>query len=626
MLQRYHEACIKYEEMRAMLKRLQSTKAWELRQRYFDAKKAVGLSKAGRAPVLDPPPMEELADLEVGYDEWLRTNGFRESDREWMAAAASTLRLRPQFSIIVPTYNSPESYLRAMLDSVLAQVYPYWQLCIADDASTKPHVRAVLEEYAAREKRITLTFRPANGHISAASNSAIETATGEFIALLDHDDLLTPDALFHNALVVNAHPDVDMIYSDEDKIDDEGQLSNPFFKPDWSPERFLEQMYTSHLGVYRTALVREIGGFRVGFEGSQDYDLVLRLTERTDRVRHIPRILYHWRIHAASTTAGMDTKPYAEVAAKKALSEAVERRGEPATIEAIPDLPGSYRVQYTLRAYDPVSIIVPTRDHAADVDRCMRSLFERTSYPHFEVILMDNGSKDHAALELFAEWRRREPKRFRVVRHDREFNYSEINNVGVRASTMPYVLFLNNDTEVIEPGWLGAMMAQAQRPPIGAVGAKLLYANNTVQHGGVTLGVGGLAGHSHRMFPRDHPGYYNVLRMTVNQSAVTAACLLMRRSVFDEINGFDESLRVAYNDVDLCMRVTEAGYRIVFVPDAVLYHFESLSRGYDLTPAQIARDTFEKARMEQRWRFSTIRDPFYNPNLTLIREDFSLAP
>jgi GT2 family glycosyltransferase len=623
---RYALAREQYDNLRVVVRQLQDTKAWALRQRWFAAKKRLSLSDVGPMPYVDPPAMDMLVGLDDPYDEWLHRHAFRESDRAWMAAAAGALRLQPQFSIIVPTYNTPESYLRAMLDSVLAQVYPHWQLCIADDASTQPHVRRVLEEYRVKEKRITVIFRPENGHISAASNSAIETATGSFIALLDHDDVITPDALFHNAVEVNAHPDVDMIYSDEDKIDDEGRLTNPFFKPDWSPDRFLCQMYTSHFGVYRTALVREIGGFRLGYEGSQDYDLVLRLTERTSHVRHIPRVLYHWRIHPASTTAGMDTKPYAEIAAIKALGDALERRGEPGRVEAIADLPGSYAVTYDIREPELVSIIMPTRDHGGDVDRCLRSVFERTEYPNLEVILVDNGSRDHGSLEVFAEWQRREPERFRIVHHDREFNYSELNNVAVRESRAPYVLFLNNDTEAIAPGWLAAMVAQARRPTIGAVGAKLLYGDDTIQHAGVLLGVGGLAGHSHRMFPRDHPGYYNVLRMTINQSAVTAACLLMRRSVFDEVGGFDEELRIAYNDVDLCLRIVEKGYRIVYVPEAMLYHFESQSRGYDLTPAQIERDSKEKMYMERRWGFSRIKDPYYNPNLTLLREDFSLAP
>jgi GT2 family glycosyltransferase len=623
---RYSAARAVYEDMRIAVDQMQSSKFWTLRQRWFAAKARLRPGSLGAAPLYAPPPMEPYDTVASTYDDFLQRNAFRETDRGWMTEAVTAMKLRPRFSIIVPTYNTPEPYLRAMLDSVLTQVYPHWQLCVADDASTQPHVRTVLEEYAARDGRVTLVFRTQNGHISAASNSAIEAATGEFVALLDHDDVLTPDALFHHALRVNAVPDVDMLYSDEDKINDDGRLTDPFFKPDWSPDRFLCQMYTSHFSAYRTSLVRDIGGFRLGFEGSQDYDLVLRLTERTTRVEHVPRVLYHWRIHPASTTAGMDTKPYAEIAAKRAIGEALERRNEPGTVESISDLPGSYAIRYALREQALVSIVIPTRDHGADVDRCLRSIFENTEYPNLEVILVDNGSRDHESLEVFANWERREPNRLQVVPYDVEFNYSAINNYAVTKARGSYVLFLNNDTEIVTPDWLTRMMEQAQRASVGGVGAKLLYGDGRIQHGGVVLGVGGLAGHSHRFFPRDHFGYYNVLRMTVNQSAVTAACLLMRRSVFDEVGGFDEDLRVAYNDVDLCLRILEKGYRIVYVGDAVLYHYESQSRGYDLTPSQIARDAVEKAYMERRWGFSTIRDPYYNPNLTLLREDFSLAP
>ena len=465
-----------------------------------------------------------------------------------------------------------------------------------------------------------------NGHISAASNAAIEMATGEFIALLDHDDMITADALFHYALVINEDPLVDMIYSDEDKIDDSGARFGAFFKPDWSPDRFLSIMYTSHLGVYRTEAVRRIGGFRLGLEGSQDYDLVLRLTETTDRVRHIPRVLYHWRVHPESTTAGMDVKPYARVAAVRAISEALERRQEPGTVAWHENMPGSYTVRYRIDVPKRVSVIVPTRDHATDVNRCLESLFGLTDYPDFEVVLLDNGSRDFHALLAFDEWSRREPVRFKLVRHDIPFNYSAINNYAVeKGSTGEYVLFLNNDTEIISADWMSAMVEQAQRGSIGAVGAKLLYADNRIQHAGVVLGIGGIGGHAFRFFDADHLGYYNSLQTVTNYSAVTAACMMMRRSVFDEVRRFDEQLGVAYNDVDLCLRIREAGYHIVYVPHAVLYHYESQSRGYDVSPDQVERDAREKAYMEERWRFSSIRDPYYNPNLTLLREDFSLC-
>jgi O-antigen biosynthesis protein len=614
-----------YESCRSAIDMMQSSKFWQLRQRWFSLKHRLRLSSVGAAPFIDPAPIEQVS-VDDPYTRWREQNDFRPSDADWMRRASSLLVSRPCFSFIVPTYNTPEAYLRKMLDSVIAQVYPHWELCIVDDASTKPHVRAVLGEYAALDSRINLRFCEVNGHISAASNVAIEMATGDFIALLDHDDVITADALFHYALVINEDPSVDMIYSDEDKIDDNGNRFGAFFKPDWSPDRFLSIMYTSHLGVYRTEAVRRIGGFRLGLEGSQDYDLVLRLTETTDRVRHIPRVLYHWRVHPESTTSGMDVKPYARVAALRALSEALDRRGEPGTINWHEDMPGSYTVRYQIDVPKRVSVIIPTRDHAFDVNRCLESLFGLTDYPDFEVVLLDNGSRDFQTLHALDQWSRREPARFRVVRHDVPFNYSAINNFAVeQGSSGDFLLFLNNDTEVITADWMSAMVEQAQRSSIGAVGARLLYEDKRIQHAGVILGIGGIGGHAFRFFPADHLGYYNSLQTITNYSAVTAACMMMRRSVFDEVGRFDERLGVAYNDVDLCLRVREAGYRIVYVPHAVLYHYESQSRGYDISPEQVDRDSHEKAFMEERWRFSSIRDPYYNPNLTLLREDFSLC-
>jgi GT2 family glycosyltransferase len=615
-----------YNELCSIIGQMQSTKFWKLRQKWFALRKRLRLSPVGAAPHYDPPSVEHFVPHFQNYDRWRLENEYRPADAFWMRAAIDALRSRPRFSLIVPTFNTHESYLRTMLDSVIAQVYPDWELCIADDASTLPHVRGVLEEYAAADPRIRVRYRERNGHICAASNTALEMATGDFIVLLDHDDALSADALFQNALVVNAHPDVDMIYSDEDKLDDTGQRFNAYFKPDWSPDTFLSRMYTCHLGVYRTALVKEIGGFREGFEGSQDYDLVLRLTEKTSNIEHIPRVLYHWRVHPGSTTTGMDAKPYAKDAALLALGEALERRGEPGTVIAMKEAQGTYTIRYDIAKPGKVSVIIPTRDHAEDVDRCLRSLFEKTRCPDFEVILLDNGSKEFRSHELFAEWLRREPLRFKVVRHDVPFNFSAINNYAAQHATGEFLLFLNNDTEITHADWMQAMVEQAQRKSIGAVGAKLLYADGRVQHAGVIIGIGGIAGHSHRFLPGDAYGYFNQVCAVSNFSAVTAACMMLRREVFDEVGGFEEQLTVAYNDVDLCLRIIDKGYRIVYVPHAVLYHYESLSRGYDVTPAQIDRDQLEQNFMEQRWAISNRRDAHYNINLSLTHEDYRLAP
>jgi GT2 family glycosyltransferase len=542
-----------------------------------------------------------------------------------MRETLEILPLRPRFSVIMPVYNAPESFLREAIESVIDQVYPDWELCIADDASPNASVRAVLEEYASKDARIKVSFRETNGHIAAASNSALELATGDFIVLLDHDDLLSADALYENAIVVNRRPEVDVIYSDEDKVDEVGRRSDPYFKPDWAPDTLLARNYISHLGVYRRDLIQAIGGFRVGFEGSQDYDLVLRATEQTDRIAHIPRVLYHWRIHSQSSAGTRDQKNYALDAATRALTEALERRGEPARVIHDEVRLGLYTVRYEITKPGKVSIIVPTRDHGDDVDRCFRSLFERSTYHDFEIILLDNGSADPESLRVFGKWLALEPERVKLVEHNVPFNFSEINNFAVSRSSGEYLLFLNNDTEIITEDWLEAMIEQAQRPSIGAVGAKLLYADKTVQHAGVIIGLGGVAGHSHKYFPADDPGYFYTLQTVNNFSAVTAACLMVRRDVFEQVGGFDEGLAIAFNDVDLCLRIRDAGYRNIYLPHVNLYHHESKSRGAENTPEKMARFLGEQQVMRERWKTDSLPDPYYNINLVRDTENYEIG-
>jgi GT2 family glycosyltransferase len=580
-----------------------------------------------RAAYLDTRDALEAERTRVQGDDpyavWMRTFGPREIDFQRMRELIELLRHQPVFSVIMATYDTPERYLRAAIDSVRAQIYPRWELCIADDASSEPSVRRILAEYAALDTRIKTVFRPENGHISRAMNSALELASGEFVALLDHDDQISRDALFECALIANRVPDVDMIYSDEDKIDESGARSEPFFKPDWNPDTFLSRMYTCHFGVYRRALVEKLGGMRPGFDGSQDYDLVLRLMERTDRIEHIPKVLYHWRVHAGSTASAGDAKPYAAGAAERAIAEALTRRGEPGKVKMRADSPGVYIVRYEIRKPEKVSVIIPTRNHGEDVDRCLESIFTKTTYRDFEIIILDNGSDEKASLQSLERWSKRE-RRVKVIRYDVPFNFSHINNYAVARSDGQYVLLLNNDTEVITPDWMEAMVEQAQRPTIGAVGALLLYPDDSVQHAGVIVGLGGVAGHSHKHFPRQSPGYFFTLRSINNFSAVTAACLMVRRSVFDQVGGLNEELSVAFNDVDFCLKVQEAGYRNVYLPHVTLYHFESKSRGYEKTAEQIRRFQSEIEIMERRWNCSRAADPCYSPNLTLDQENFAI--
>lgn len=572
---------------------------------------------------LPTPQAPELVHSISQYHYWLSLHFPRKSDLRQMKETVEFLKYKPLISVILPVYNPPENYLRAAINSVREQVYPYWELCIADDASTDENVITILQEYAEIDEKIKVVFRKENGHISAASNSALELATGEFVAFLDHDDLLTPDALYQVALMLNRHPDADMIYSDEDKIDEHNQFRDPFFKPDWCPDSFLSRMYTCHLGTYRRSLIQEIGGFRIGYEGSQDYDLVLRLTEKTNKIFHIPKILYHWRIHPTSTASNLNNKTYATEAARKALSEALERRSEPGIVTPTTQ-GGHWIVRYHIRDYSKVTVIIPTRNLGKILNKCLTSIFEKTTYPNYEILLIDNGSNEKETLDIISKWKAKEPDRFRCLVYDIPFNFSKINNYAVSQSEGKYLLFLNNDTEVLTPDWMTAMVEQAQRPSIGAVGALLLYPDNTIQHAGVIVGLGGVAGHSHKYFPAGVPGYFYQLQTVNNYTAVTGACLMCRREVCEEVGGWEEELQIAFNDVDFCLKLVEKGYRNIYLPHVVLYHYESKSRGKEDTPEKKARFAKEINYMQRKWKHIIERDPCYNPNLTLDREDYGI--
>ena len=567
------------------------------------------------------------ANIEVlpeTYQGWLQKNFPRESDLRKMAETVEVFTNKPVISVIMPVFNTPERFLREAIESVLTQVYPYWELCIADDASTQPHVRAVLEEYRAKDSRIKVAFRERNGHIAQASNSAIELATGEFLSLLDHDDLLTPDALYEVALLLNRHPEADMIYSDEDKVDEHNQFCLPFFKPDWCPDSFLSRMYTCHLGTYRRSLVTEIGGFRVGYEGSQDYDLVLRVTEKTEKIFHIPKILYHWRVHPESASSGAEAKPYAYIAAEKALTDALSRRGEKGVISGTPGYLGLYVTRYKIENHKLVSIIIPTKDLGETLNKCLKSIFEKSVYPNYEVIVIDNGSTEDYTAKVINLWETQEPSRFRYYKLDIPFNFSKINNYAVLQAKGEYILLLNNDIEVITPDWIDAMVEQAQRPSIGAVGGLLLYPDNSIQHAGIVLGIGGVASHSHKKLPSIYPGYGGQVITINNYSAITGACLMCRREVYERVGGFEEKLAVAYNDVDFCLKLVEKGYRNIYLPHVVLYHHESKSRGHEDTPEKLARLAKEAEYMQTKWSKILKDDPCYNPNLTRSSDDYRI--
>jgi glycosyltransferase involved in cell wall biosynthesis len=541
------------------------------------------------------------------YRRWIREKEQPGWDPDCMRTLLAGFETKPLISILMPVFNTPPEFLEKAIQSVQAQVYENWELCICDDASTAPRVRGCVETFAGRDPRIKVSFLPRNSGISIASNTALALATGQYVGLLDHDDELAPDALFQVVQLLQTHPEADVIYSDEDKLDSRGRRCDPFFKPDWSPEYLLACMYTCHLSVYRRAVLEAVGRFRPGFEGSQDYDLMLRVTERTQNIFHIPRVLYHWRKHSGSTAASALAKRPSSDAGRRALEEHMQRRGIEAVV--INDEPSRYRVRPRLCGTPKISVIIPIKDKVPLLQRCLQSIETKTQYGNYEIIVADNGSVEPSTREYLATLRHR------VVSVPGAFNFSRINNVAVQHATGDYLLFLNNDTEVISGEWLPAMLEFCQWPEIGIVGAKLLFPNDTVQHAGVLLGIGdvGVAGHCSLYAPASHRGYFDSVARTRNYSAVTAACMMIRRPVFEQVGRFDEGLPTAYGDVDLCLRVRNAGYRIVYTPYALLYHYESVSRSY-------ARDLRGMEVMKERWGAALTSDPFYNPNLSLARD------
>ncbi|HKR01922.1 MAG TPA: glycosyltransferase [Pyrinomonadaceae bacterium] len=560
------------------------------------------------------------------YEKWIREHGtLTDADREAIKARIEELEYRPLLSVLMPTYEIAECWLRAAIESVRRQIYTDWELCIADDCSTSPHVRRVLEEYSGQDERIKVSFRRENGHIAAASNSALALATGEFVAFLDHDDELSEHALYMVVEELNAHRDAALIYSDEDKLSAEGARHGPHFKPAWNPDLFYSYNLITHLGVYRKSLVESIGGLREGFPGSQDYDLALRVIEQVspEQIRHIPHILYHWRAIPGSVALDGQEKEYAHEAARDAIRAHFERRGVNAEVTAA--AVHTHRVIYSLPEHTPlVSVIMSTRDRLDLLRQAVRGVLEETFYPAIELLIIDNRSASPDTLVFLEEIQG--DSRVRVIRHDAPFNFARINNLGVRQSKGDLLCLLNNDVKVISKGWLGEMVSHAIRPEIGAVGAKLYYADDRIQHAGVVLGIGGIAGHAHRHFPRESVGYAARAQVIQNYSAVTGACMVLRREVFEEVEGLDEiNLPVSYNDIDLCLRIRERGYRILWTPYAELYHLESATRGSDEAPEHRDRAARERDYMRLKWGHLLVSDPYYNPNLTLETEDFAMA-
>ncbi len=534
---------------------------------------------------------------------------------------------RPKVSVITPVYNPEPAWIRSAVESVIGQAYGNWELCIAD-ASTDGEVKRLLDEYAEKDARIIVRHLSKNRGISANSNEALSLATGDYVALLDHDDEVGPDALYEVVKYLQSDPQADMVYTDEDKIDLYGKRCEPFFKPGWSPDMLLSCMYTGHLGVYRRKIVEAIGGFREGYDGSQDYDLALRFIERTDRIAHVPKVLYHWRMVPGSTAISIGGKRYAYDAAKKALADYMARNGIKGEVRDGRWV-GSYHVKRAIPGEPLVSVIIPTRDRVEMLRKCIGSILVKTTYPRYEVIVVNNGSSKAETHEYFRELNAMQG--ISVLDYGGDFNFSAINNFAAGRAHGDVLLFLNNDTEVIGGDWMAAMLEHAQRKEVGAVGCKLLFPNRRVQHAGLILGVGEgeqecrVAGNAPQFTPDTNHGYRGRESIILNLSAVTAACMMMRKEVFEELGGFNERLAVAYNDVDLCLRARQKGLLVVYTPYAVLYHHESRSRGREDSEEKKARFLGEVGYMRKKWgALIDAGDPYYNPNLTLEKGDFSI--
>ena len=545
------------------------------------------------------------------YQNWFEKHRTPATDFPRLREQGRTFDYRPCISIITPVFNTPLPWLEECVQSVLDQVYDQWELILIDDNSDDAELLKFLSDLVARDPRIVLDKLEKRGGISAASNRGLELAKGEFIGFLDHDDVLEPDALFQHVNWLQDHRDADLIYSDEDKVTEEG-LDSPIFKPDWSPDYFLSCNYICHFTLIRADVLAQVGGFRSEFDGAQDYDLFLRVIERTTRIDHIPRVLYHWRRSRASTADNIRRKPGSLETGRLALEAHLERQAARGHV-TVDWRTHAYWIKRDLAEPKPISIIIPVRDRVDLLARCLDSITRETTYAPYEIVIVDNDSQTEEARAYLSGLKHR------VLNYGGPFNYSAINNLAVEQTDNPWLLFLNNDTEVIDGDWLMTMAEHIQRPEVGAVGPRLLYPDDTVQHAGIVVGVGGIAEHAFRGFPAEAPGVCRQLQVTRNYSAVTGACLLTRRDVFNKVHGFDEErLPVTFNDVDLCLKIRRAGYLVVYTPFARLYHHESGTRRRTVEP-------METGVMRERWAEVLDDDPYYNRNLSRKRADFSLG-
>lgn len=557
----------------------------------------------------------------VSYEDFLKKYGVKEE--ELARQRQEVFENGPCFSIAVPLYQTKEKYLREMIESVQAQTYTNWELCLADGSGREHSLQPVVGEYIAKDKRIKYCLLDSNEGIAGNTNEALKMADGDFVVLTDHDDLLSPEALYQCAKAVQKEPQTDVIYSDEDKVDMSGKkFFDPHFKSDYNIDLLCTMNYICHLFVVRKDVMERAGLFESCYDGAQDHDFILRCTEKAEHIVHIPKVLYHWRCHAQSTSENPESKLYAFENGCKAVKAHYDRIGIPAEVEQGPFY-GMYRTHYLWKEQPLVSILIPNKDHVADLKKCMDSIEEKSTYRNFEFIIVENNSTEEETFAYYKEIEKRD--NVRVLYYKEEFNYSRINNFGAKEANGEYVLLLNNDTEMIEPDSIKEMLDVCMRPDVGIVGAKLIFEDNTIQHAGVIIGFGGVAGHAFIGQDRDDNGYFSRIISVQDLSAVTAACLMVRRSVFDEVEGLNEEFKVAFNDIDFCLKVRKAGYLVVYNPYAQFYHYESKSRGQEDSADKVARFQQETGLFGERWgELLENGDPYYNPNLTLDKADFSL--
>lgn len=567
----------------------------------------------------------KLQGIDSGYD-YLEWNALtRPSEEELQMQRTTVFDYMPKLSVVVPAFQTPERYLAAMLDSLKAQTYVNWEVCVADGSPRGESGERVLKRYALKDDRIRYVILGENKKIAGNTNAAMDMAKGDFIVLADHDDTLAPNALFECVKAINGDPEIDVVYTDEDKLDADGEeLFEPHFKPDFNPDLLTSVNYICHLLVVNRELLEVVGGFREEFDGAQDYDFIFRCTEKARKIYHVKKSLYHWRCHQNSTSSNPESKLYAFEAGARAIKAHYDRLGiKVLSVEKGVGY-GIYHTRFEIEGKPLVSVIIPNKDHAGDLDLCIRSLMEKATYKNLEFIVVENNSRE---TETFAYYDRiqKEFPCIRVVRWEREFNYSAINNFGVEAASGEYLLFLNNDTELKNPESIEELLGFCQREDVGAVGARLLYSDDTIQHAGVVVGFGGIAGHAFIGLQMAESSYFNRVMCAQDYSAVTAACLMSKKSLFRKVGGFTEELKVAFNDIDYCMKLRALGKLVVYAPYALLYHYESKSRGLENTPDKVARFNREIRIFADKWP-DILRDgdPYYNPNLTLRKSNFAL--